>query len=1216
MFSCIRLRLALVAVGLFALCHFVAACSSSGETKTTDTTVELPDVVPDGAGDVVPDVPRPDTVPTDVNPGCPEGQEWWAEQEMCAPVVPSCEHPWELPVLYQTTGQMFDGTCTSIGPRACPKSWNADSAVPCNAGEVRLFDGSDCRQGFVLREDALACVPHFSDSCNDYEVAMLGGECRPVGLAALDGAADELPAMEHFPDTCGSELALLDGRCVQVGPRACPRLWDPDDATECDAGEILDCPAGYASSGGGLFCDPGYAYCEAGERALPGGQCQKVGAAVEGPGTQFPSLPDEATAQPGAVSYVDDDSNCTEACGSMGAPYRTIAEALAQAPEDGYVAVAAGTYSEGLTFQKPLHLIGLGAAAVKITGSVETGDTTKVLRSGVVVKGTSNVELSGVSVQGPDAGITVYDSAAVTLISVEVAGSAGVGLYVAGSQVTAEGLWVHDTVGASAGGALADGRGVQAESGSTVVLSKSLVDRARREGVFALGTGTKVELKDSEVRNTASLDSGMEGTGCRASSKAEMLLERVLLQTNTSMGVWVASAAKVTIRFSVIRDTLHDGDGFYGTGLQAAGGSSVLLEDSILQNNVGSGLTLDGLGTSLKAFRTVLSDTASGPKGGGSGVQASGGAQALFNGVLIQGNPETGIFAVNSGTQISLAGSLISATQTDSAGKQGHAIWGDDGAEVILDYTVAHGNANIGILLNGGGTMALLSNSRVAHTEAGSAANSGYGVKVIGGAAANLYGTLVDHNLTAGVWTEGLGSYIHLERSEVAYTLQNQSYDLAYGIVVLGGAVGEVMYSSIIHNIMVGAYVNGVGTSALIADTVLGWNEPDSGAGRGMGLVVVGGAKTEVERCRLVQNMHAGVFTDGDGTVVTMTGSQVSGTEPVEDGIFGFGLQADHASQILATGCLLDSNTTHGVWALGQGSNITLVDSAIVGTRTDGAGSFGCGGTVSDQGALVLRDCLVEGNTSAGLLAVQSGSFIDIEGTCVSGTEATQEGALGYGIMTTLSAGVRVHGSLLKANATAGLVASERGKVTEFSHNIVAGGAAPLAQGGGVGVMLLNSAKSAIEYCLFDGNGTAGVAAVGYTMFGEQITSRTHAKMRYCVVRNTSDSSDWIEGADIYGDGVLAADEGMLDLDSCLVTGSARAGIYLHQSGESSLSGTLVTRNVRYGLAMTKSKERTVYAGNGNVVVGNLEDPQITDTPEGMTIFIYDKYATSVPTGL
>ena len=328
---------------------------------------------PTAEGD--PDVP-------DVTPEvttCPDNLVLWEEYNVCAPRVDDCENPWELPLI--------GGGCVAIGPRGCPKLWDPEADVDCEPGELMTYNGSACPEGFVLTEDEVACIPFFEENCGDMEIPVLGGGCKRVGPEWREEGES------YFDDCEPGHLALPGGGlvtpkpgeagCVMVGPRACPKLWDPGAEVDCEVGDVLPCPEDWSESEDGMYCHPGYADCPPDERALAGGACERViPSADDCPAGPFPKLPEGAT----NVAYVWAGSQCLENCGSKATPYSSIQAAIDAAPQGGHVLVAAGEYNEGLLIGKPLHVVGLCASLVMVDGLVQIPDEdSKIPVAGVAI---------------------------------------------------------------------------------------------------------------------------------------------------------------------------------------------------------------------------------------------------------------------------------------------------------------------------------------------------------------------------------------------------------------------------------------------------------------------------------------------------------------------------------------------------------------------------------------------------------------------------------------------------------------------------------------------------------------------------------------------------------------------------------------------------------------------------------------------------------------
>jgi hypothetical protein len=178
----------------------------------------------------------------------------------------------------------------------CPKCHDPESDADCQCGDVL-----PCPPGFAETEDGVACEPIF-DECGDNEIPLLGGGC------------------------------------TIVGPRMCPKCYDPDSQEDCECGDILPCPDGLSETEDGTACEPIFDECGDSEVPILGGGCKPVGAALPCPEDPWPEPPEGAT----ALLYVDDDSTCQSACGSKDKPHKSVYTAVADAPEGAAVLLAEG----------------------------------------------------------------------------------------------------------------------------------------------------------------------------------------------------------------------------------------------------------------------------------------------------------------------------------------------------------------------------------------------------------------------------------------------------------------------------------------------------------------------------------------------------------------------------------------------------------------------------------------------------------------------------------------------------------------------------------------------------------------------------------------------------------------------------------------------------------------------------------------------------------
>lgn len=243
-------------------------------------------------------------------------------------------------------------------------------------------------------------------------------------------------AVDNCPET---ELPIVGGGCHKVGARECGPGFAFDEDRGCNP--IL--PA---------------SPCGPGTMAVPGDSaCHPVSSCGEG---TWGSIPVAA----GAV-FVDASYTGGASDGSAGKPFRTIQAAIDVASPGYVVAVAAGTYAEDVKLNRRVKLWGRCAEKVSIVGSA-------TFALDITVDG----EVHGIAVTGPDTAIGL-----------------------AGARVIADSVWVHD----------AGGRGIDLEDvggSASLTLRNSLVEGSAQIGIYAEGSNLTIER--SVVRGTRGATKG------------------------------------------------------------------------------------------------------------------------------------------------------------------------------------------------------------------------------------------------------------------------------------------------------------------------------------------------------------------------------------------------------------------------------------------------------------------------------------------------------------------------------------------------------------------------------------------------------------------------------------------------------------------------------------------------------------------------------------
>jgi len=1038
----------------------------------------------------------------------------------------------------------------AIGPRACPKFWDpprpgsgqADADAACEPGELL-----PCPEGFVLTDDEAACIPFFEEGCGKMEISALGKGCLATG-PNIQGMGPIRPA----DGECGpGEIPLAHGGCLLAGPRACPKLWAPDDDSDCEAGDVLPCAEGWVESGEGIYCEPVYDDCEFGERAVLGGGCKRVGPQEdECPDGQFPKAPDGAE----SVLYVDAESECTQECGSKGAPYPSLQEAVDEAEEGTAILVAAGDYSQGVLVDKPVNLSGLCAAGTIISGTVshdEEGDG-KTAGAGIEVMGTTGVSISNMGVTAPGIGIMLTGATDFALADMELAGSVGAAIIAdESSQGSMSRLWIHDTLPGDGPGL--EGTGIWVRANSTVTLTESLVETARFSGIYVEEKWSKLYVEESTIRSTQSNAGGFGGYGIRARLYATLSLTDVVLERNKMAGLLVREYSKATMDGCTIRDSTPAGQGEGGFGVYCMWAGELSLANTLIDGNSSAGVALEHSGTSLTADRIIIRDTlVAGNDDIAPGIIAATGASADISGSVVERSIAAGVSILDADTALYLRGSIVRETALDLQGEYGEGISIAGGATATVSTTIIEQNSSVGIAAAEPETEMLLQHSVVKDTLSGGIIAMGVGVVAEDGADVAVVDSVVERSSGAGLFISGLDTQAVIERSIVRNTLSAQG-EAAVGV--------EVVQQG----------------TCVILDSLLSDN-----AGYGLDLAE-------------------------PGSVATMIGSTVRGTSTDYEEIVTAGIMASDGSRLSLSNCLLEANTGFGVAIWDAATEGTMAGCAI----RDTAGSIppngaGCGVVATFDSFLTVSASLIEENMTSGLL-VTYGTEAVLEGVVVRNTREGPYHVAGYGISVLMGAEAFISRSLVEQNTYAGIGiideytrVSLQGTITRDNlvkkRIAVEPGLAPYF--GGYGLFVLQGGHAELSHCLVQGNGTTGLHSLDP---GTLLTVSDSAVLETTAASGLADDRE----LQVFGDGLYAGAGSEMKVSSCLVAHNERSGIYFY-NGFGDVVDSVIFGNSSYGLAMEQCEQDVTYLDSGNTILGNAtgqpagQKAETTGSPEGL----------------
>jgi len=491
--------------------------------------------------------------------------------------------------------------------------------------------------------------------------------------------------------------------------RSCPPEWrlvtegDVDQCEPWPASGRQDCPADEAH----FIGQPG---------------CAQIGSPC--PSGSFPADP---TGEP--VLYVDGGA-AAMGDGTLAAPFATIRQALAAAPDGSIVALAKGTYSEeGIVIDRGITLLGACAGetrmqTVGVTLTIRGGGRVRDLAVGsetsyaIEVEAAARAIIVGVHVDGAvnrgisSQGVTNVNNTVIdgvqpgfesgfglfvidgqtSIRDSVIRDSARVGVFVQEAMVDAEGLSVHDIDG---GGVVGTAAGLFVGSGARARFLKTVVEEVVRAGVVVQGLGADVLLMDSVVRD--GLTQGLSGNGghpLEVRGASQVTVTRSRLESAESFGVALldgeGGGATTTFESVVVR---CEGLGV-GVGLESG-----RLD---IRNGLVEGATIVGVRATgpveANIENVLIRDVVPDPRNGhtGRGLTAQLDAVVDVRSTLIERVHELGIFVADA--TATLTDVVVRDVESNGTEISGRALSVELGGTATLERVQLERSRDVGLM--------------------------------------------------------------------------------------------------------------------------------------------------------------------------------------------------------------------------------------------------------------------------------------------------------------------------------------------------------------------------------------------------------------------------------------------------------------------------------------------------------------------------------------
>ncbi|MFP4599995.1 MAG: hypothetical protein ACLFVJ_17190 [Persicimonas sp.] len=568
---------------------------------------------------------------------------------------------------------------------------------------------------------------------------------------------------------------------------------------------------------------------------------------------------------------------------------------------------------------------------------------------------------------------------------------------------------------------------------------------------------------------------------------------------------------------------------------------------------------------------------------------------------------------------IALVGACVSATTIRTASEPGESTQtglslSQSGGALVADLTVNGGEPGVsvvepsgmnrfegvrieaaefeGISVQGGPGGVSAREVVVTGTESRSDDGAaGYGVHVSDGAKLDFARGWLEQNRAVGLLIQGGQTRVDLVDAGIVGT-GHQAADGSFGAGVVAGEGAELSLERVVvrDNRFTGVMVEGGGTTASLTDVAIEATRAQQADDRhGQGMTVTGGASAEIRRARFDANRTIGLAVRGEQSSLTASQVVLRGTQPeVADGSGGIGVQVDGGAALYLEEAWVDDNRTAGLVALDDDTDVELHDALVTRTQADEDGARGFGVHADGGATLRVRRAHLHQNRVVGIMGFGAGTSMQLTDVTVTDTQPqAADDAVGSGILVHDGAGLTIERGWLQHNRASGLWIHGEGTRSTSSDIVVIDTQPQLSDDKyGEGIVMQKNSEIDLTRAWLSANHHLGLAA----------WDGSHGRCADLVI------SDTVVGTLGFGDGAFLLQQSDIEFIRTAVRNNERHGIVVSNAA-ASLTDSLITRN-KVGLVRQEETEIVVH------------DSRIRDNEqaeERCELLCYDEPSTSEP---
>jgi hypothetical protein len=487
-------------------------------------------------------------------------------------------------------------------------------------------------------------------------------------------------------------------------------------------------------------------------------------------------------------------------------------------------------------------------------------------------------------------------------------------------------------------------------------------------------------------------------------------------------------------------------------GVRAEGGGTITVSDIVIESPRLSGLIAYQPGSSITASRVVVRNAVPDPTSAGTsgaGATADTGGKLDITDVVLAGSSDVGLSATNSmadpktASSVTAHGTVIRDSRPTKTGSSGSGIASFDGCNIAFDGGVVTRTYGAGLLVQGGGASASLTNTVIRGTTLSVTDGISGGVVAYESSKVSLDSVSIIDNEQSGFWARGTTN-VKITGSVLQGTKPQGDGAFGMGLWADQGAIVDITKSAIVDNQYYGMAAFDPGTTLHASGSIVRGTRRDPMDALGRAFNIEDAALARLEDVSMVANGDESLFVRGGvkgkgRSHVVASRLIVRDTVSRKDGSTGDGIAVEGGALLELDGAAIVRARRAGILVNdltspdGLPCEATIAHTVVRDTQAagDGLGANPSGAIVLEGvgiacgGKLTLTSSAVTGNVQFGVVvggANSAGSTVT--STSIGGTLPKATGEFGHGIVGVDGTTVVIANTVLFSNVIGAAFAS------------------------------------------------------------------------------------------------------------------------------------------------------------------------------------------------